>query len=289
MKMKLFDIPSLDPDDVRRRKLLNIMLIGGLICAVLALLFALYSDLTNSTGQDSIISLYRMGGFILAGILLCFFINRYGPSWLASSLFLVLLVGVMGYAMPAELLIGSGLFFLTIPVLMASVVLRAWGSFVFAAICGVMVSLVEFAAQGDVPIPSIAGFFIMATVSWLSARSLEGALKDLRVLNAELEQRVKDRTAELQQANLELTEAYEKLKELDRLKSRFVSMVSHELRTPLNAIQGFTEMIESGLYGPVSPGQQNALDRIRPTTNGCSLVMTCWIRRVWNRAAFSPL
>ena len=92
------------------------------------------------------------------------------------------------------------------------------------------------------------GFFAVAFVSWLSARSLENALHDLRVLNTELEQRVEDRTRELAEAN-------EHLKELDRLKSHFVSMVSHELRTPLNAIQGFAEMLQAGIYGEIADKQ----------------------------------
>ncbi len=56
---------------------------------------------------------------------------------------------------------------------------------------------------------------------------------------AELEQRVAERTAELQAAN-------EKLKELDRLKSQFVANVSHELRTPLTNIKTSLWLLERG-------------------------------------------
>ncbi|MBL1179464.1 ATP-binding protein, partial [Pantanalinema sp. GBBB05] len=51
----------------------------------------------------------------------------------------------------------------------------------------------------------------------------------LQRTNEELELKVRDRTAELQQAN-------EQLQELSELKSRFVSMVCHEFRNPLNNI-----------------------------------------------------
>lgn len=44
----------------------------------------------------------------------------------------------------------------------------------------------------------------------------------------------------------ETQRAYEELKELDRLKSEFISVVSHELRTPLHSVQGFVKLILEG-------------------------------------------
>ena len=54
---------------------------------------------------------------------------------------------------------------------------------------------------------------------------------------AELEKRVQERTRELDEAN-------QQLKELDKLKSMFVSNVSHELRTPITNIQLYLGLLE---------------------------------------------
>src|SRR2546423_12763383 len=46
-------------------------------------------------------------------------------------------------------------------------------------------------------------------------------------------------------------------------KTVFLRAMSHELRTPLNAIAGYTEILEMGLRGAVSPAQAADLGRIR--------------------------
>lgn len=73
----------------------------------------------------------------------------------------------------------------------------------------------------------------------------------IRNLNKELEQRVSDRTQALAKANqelassqTELTVALAKEKELNELKSRFVTTASHEFRTPLAAILSSASLID---------------------------------------------
>ncbi len=45
-------------------------------------------------------------------------------------------------------------------------------------------------------------------------------------------------------------------------KSQFLANISHELRTPLNAIIGFSEMVEQGIAGPISPQQQEYMQLV---------------------------
>lgn len=77
----------------------------------------------------------------------------------------------------------------------------------------------------------------------IQQKQLEQMAIDMRLLNAELETKVKERTMILQEALKELersqhdlNEALSKEKELNEIKSRFVSMASHEFRTPLSTV-----------------------------------------------------
>jgi signal transduction histidine kinase len=68
--------------------------------------------------------------------------------------------------------------------------------------------------------------------------------------------------------------AHERLREVDRLKSLFLSQVSHELRAPLTSIQGFVENMLDGMTGELKGKQREYLHRMRENTERLTRMIT---------------
>jgi signal transduction histidine kinase len=106
----------------------------------------------------------------------------------------------------------------------------------------------------------------------LRLADLEEANATIHDLNRDLQQRIDQATAELQQrmselarANEEIAALYrqaqqnvEQLQQLDRLKSRFLSMASHELKTPLTSISGLSQVLLRRMRRRLEQGQPSA-------------------------------
>ena len=82
---------------------------------------------------------------------------------------------------------------------------------------------------------------------------------EIQALNRDLEMKVNERTAALEQRNTELDRLNRELRDLDEMKSDFVAMVSHELRAPLTALNGGLELaLQSG--ESLSPRSRSVLE-----------------------------
>lgn len=83
--------------------------------------------------------------------------------------------------------------------------------------------------------------FVLGVPTYYSARILH----DLRAKQSALEARTRQ------------------LVEAGKQKSQFMANVTHELRTPIHGMCGLSDLIESGIYGPVTPKQKDAQQAIK--------------------------
>ncbi len=192
------DVPSTDPDEQRRSRLLNIFLVGFFILSLLGLTTALFALLINISGRAEILLGLWAAIFAAVFSIITLVINRYGSGKAARFLFLAFLTIVLVFSdAPEEVASGRTLIAFTIPIILASVLFPPYASFVAAGVVSILITGVALYIN-IIPDPfAMVTFFIIALAAWLAGRSMDRALQDLRLLNEELDQRVQDRTREL--------------------------------------------------------------------------------------------
>lgn len=123
--------------------------------------------------------------------------------------------------------------------------------------------------------PYVLGHAIDITERVAAERTLRDSEQALRVAQADLEARVRERTLALEEANARLRvemaerEEAERLRrralveadQANRLKDEFLSTLSHELRTPLNAIFGWARILRSRDLDPSTAHAVEVIER----------------------------
>lgn len=195
----ILNVPVADPDDARRRRVLNILLLGTLAATIFGVIgIIIGSSSTEELGAPEI-QLLLVGIFVITlGMFGIYQINRRWSGRWAALLFLLLLTFIFTFTdSPEELANGRSLFIFTLPIAISSLILIPEASFLFALIGSGIISSLAISIGQPPNLFAIIGFFMLALVSWLSARSLETALKELRVINTNLDQVVTQRTQAL--------------------------------------------------------------------------------------------
>ncbi|MBL7045322.1 MAG: hypothetical protein ISR98_01850 [Parcubacteria group bacterium] len=104
-----------------------------------------------------------------------------------------------------------------------------------------------------------SGVFVLVLV--FSIFLLKGVKKEVTQ-----REQIEELAKSLEKANI-------RLKELDKLKSEFVSFATHQIRAPLTAIKGYTSLIQEGSYGEVSEKVSGAVEKINKASHSLVLVV----------------
>lgn len=163
---------------------------------------------------------------IIGDLTLVYDFNLFGPvgmvAFLATITYLIVRYGAFGFRL-----------------LGAQALVGSLLALLFAALFVQSVEYVRYVLIGTAVLVGVIG--------WLLIRGVKREV--------EARHRIETLAMDLKKAN-------DRLKELDQMKSEFLSVATHQLRAPLTAMRGYASLIAEGSYGAVAEGEKEPLFRI---------------------------
>jgi PAS domain S-box-containing protein len=194
------EVQTSDPDDSRQRRILNIILTLSGSLGLFAAIIALILVITGFMPATDTPAILMAAISISLGSAIIFLINRYSSGLIAGTLFILLVMFAVFFSdTPFELSKGRSVYLFLLPIVFASFILGSRSTFIFYILSSIELGIVSLIGGGKFisPIFAYVAFFIVAFISWLSSRSLEQTLEDLRATNTNLDKLVEQKTQEL--------------------------------------------------------------------------------------------
>lgn len=232
----------IEDEDERRRRLVDAFLLVTAGTTAVAMLLALIVQALDII-KEPFSPIYVSGAIVLAGSLTLYVLNRrISPLATGTVLVGLFFLGIVPFERLDYLIEGRSTYLWMLPIILSSVLIRSWASFVVATFTAIVYAYLQVGWRHE-PIPNIItllGFYFVAFVMWVATGSLERALQELIRINRELDKRVEERTQALQALNQELLRRNEDLE-------AFAHTVAHDLKGPLASLLGFSEALQDNL------------------------------------------
>ncbi len=234
---------QIENEDERRRRLVDTFALVTAGISALALFIALAVDMWGPELEEPMTVIYLSGVAVFMGSVMIYLLNRHlPPNWSGLLLIGLFFAAILPFERPAYLVEGRSTYLWMFPIILSSVLIRSWASFIMATFTSLLYAYLQVGILGE-PMPNIItliSFYFVAFIAWMATGSLERALQELIRINRELDKRVEERTQALQALNQELLRRNEEAE-------AFAHTVAHDLKGPLASLMGFSEALQDNL------------------------------------------
>ena len=119
---------------------------------------------------------------------------------------------------------------------------------------------------------TVATIILSLLISFILFKNLKKET-DQRIHIENLSKQLESSKMRLEETNFNRELANDKLKELDKAKSEFLSLASHQIRSPLTAINGYASMLLEGDYGEINDKAREIISRIFKSSHNLTKVV----------------
>lgn len=238
-------------EEKRKARTLSILTLGFIPLAAVAVFINPITSLL--AGNPVTITIPVLLAFTI--VIIAYAVSRTDYYALGSYIIICTpFVAVVGTALnsanPVSLV---ALFYITLAVILSSLLLDAGGTLVAGAISAVLVVVLQLIRPSEDPFQWAIFSYVIVTTGVMA---LMGRVRGQYVTALEQTQQ------QLQQRIVEVDQARAQAERSDQVKSAFLASMSHELRTPMNAVINFTQFVADGDTGPVNEEQKELLGEV---------------------------